>query len=126
MLAWMKRKLHRPKNDALGDPSGVRTSAPLSHFERRHLPASLGMLIEVALETESVPLRDFASARLTAYHEDILYQAALLASSVPCQQFTQADLMLLAADMAYAAQASRVVGSLLERVRSETLRRDSP
>ncbi|MDB5041099.1 MAG: hypothetical protein JWN27_1825 [Candidatus Eremiobacteraeota bacterium] len=98
-------------------------SASLSDFERRHLPASLGMLIEVALDSESAELRDFAGARLRAYREDALYQAAVLASSVRCGHFTEDDLMQLAVDITYAAQASHVIGSLLRRVRGEAPQR---
>jgi hypothetical protein len=82
------------------------------------------MLIDVALDSESMTLREFASARLTAYHEDTLYQAAVLASSVRCGDFTDADLMELAVDITYAAQASHVIGSLLRRVGSEAPRED--
>jgi hypothetical protein len=102
----------------------VRASASLSDFERRHLPASLGILVEVALDSESMPLRDFASARLTAYRDDAVYQAAALASSVCCEHFTETDLMQLAVDITYAAQASHVIGSLLRRVGGEASRQD--
>jgi hypothetical protein len=77
------------------------------------------MLIDVALDSDSLPLRDFASARLSAYRDDALYQAAVVASSVRCAHFTEADLMELAVDITYAAQVSHVVGWLLERVRGE-------
>jgi hypothetical protein len=103
---------------------GVRASASLSDFERRHLPATLGMLIEVALISESTPLRDFASARLTAYRDDAVYQAAVLASNIRPVDFTEADLMQLTVDVTYAAQASHVVGSLLRRVGGEAPRQD--
>jgi hypothetical protein len=82
------------------------------------------MLVEVALDSESLSLRDFASARLTAYREDALYQAAVLASSVRCAQFTEDDLLELAVEITYAAQATHVIRSLLQRVRGEAPQRD--
>jgi len=109
----------------LRGPQSTQEAAKLSQFERLHLPSGLTILLEVALGSESVPLRDFASAQLTAYREEALYQAALQASNVCCEHFVEATLVQLASDMMYAAQTSRVAASLLERMRREKARPDS-